>query len=345
MLNIINIKASPITRGHAVKLEWENPNNPQFKEVVIHRRTDDIIIDPLSPLSVEVYRGKGNIVFDYHLINQGVTRERDIPEYSLMEPEDRANLLIGEQIYYYIFYAVDKNGDYHATTATATSVAPTKIYGLGLQLYQHLPPIYREMDNQEAVLRLCKLVGEQMDFMFSKINMNRQLLDPMKVNTKHIHLLANNLGWRMEPTLPILLQRRLLQNAVQIYKYAGTRKGLSALVRYVSGFPSSSGIMENFSKIFRTVFFGHFDEEPLYLDSITPIFDELDTSLIGLPDDPLFYIWDFSPNATASESSFVAYVRKTVPLTPEEEQVIKDRITRALNEFIPVGAQFNVIIY
>lgn len=344
-MQILAIKAEPLSMGHAVKLSWKSPTSIDFKEVVIHRRNDDFNLDPASVFSVEIYRGTGETCYDYHLINPAVTKLEDIPK------EQDGNFLIGEKIYYYTFFAVDKDNNYYATLATTSAVAPTKKYGMGTWLYNQYPQIYRSSDKTLTLKRLYDLFGEQFGFIYSMIMMSKNMYDPLKVNPKWLPHLAEMVGWKLDYTLPLSIQRRLVKNAVAIYKYAGTKKGLDALVKYYSGFPSTSGVYELHERLHYTVYFGFTETAPVrFHDHIVPDFRDIgeggmDFSLINTVDDPLHYFYDFGPGAVISQNIFVAYVQKTMEIGEEEEQIIRDRITRILDEFKPVNTDYIIEIY
>lgn len=345
-LQVLDIKAIPLTRGHAIKLTWKNPTGVTFKEVVVHRRTDDFGLDPFSPLSVEVYRGTGNVAYDYHTLDPAVISDQLIPEYNQQGIDEQAKWLKGEQLYYYTLYAVDTNDVYYASYGNCVAMAPTETYGIGQWLYNQLPQVYRAEDSTLGLSIFCDLVGEFLDYSYSLTKMIRTLNNPGKVNPAYIPVLAQQLGWQLEQTLSTRSQRRVLQNAVNMYRLAGTKKGLDALIRYHSGFPSSSGVFEGQNTVARLVSFGELSEQPAtYTDHLMPNFTTMDFTKIGTANDPLHYSWDFSANTKASTNKFTAYVQKTISLTPEQEQVIINRLTRVLNEFSPIGAQFEVKIF
>lgn len=344
MLQVTNLKATPLTRGHCVNIEWDNPDT-SFKEIVVHRRVDEFSLDEGSTMSIEVYRGTGESIIDYHKTETAVTNEDDLPEYT--EDDD---WLEGEKMYYYTIFVVDDTDTYHASYGTTIAVSPTKKYGLGDWLYRQLPNVYKRKDREDsqnkAIKKLCDLIGEEIDFMYSKTNMLNNINNPDKTNPDNLDLIADYLGYNLNRTLPLSIQRRLLKNAVNIYKHKGTKKGLSALVKYYSGFLTSSGVYEETYKILRTLDFGYEENSTIeFKDSTCIDFTNFDESLIGTVDDPLDYMWDFSSEGNYSSNKYVAYIKKTAPLTTEQEQDMINRVDNVLEEYTPVGVDYEIKVY
>lgn len=346
-LQVTNIKAEPFGMGHTVHLAWKNPTDSSFKEVVIHRRTDQYSLDPASPFSVEIYRGNGTEVYDYHLVEPAVTSINSLPIYDEQTDEEKEQWLEGEFLYCYTFFTVDQEDNYYASYGTTKACAPTKRYGLGKFLYDQLPYIYdkKDQDEEHQLKRYCELLGFEFDHMYSIIKMSRYLLKPGKLSPDFLSALSGMIGWNLDRTLPQVTQRRILQNAINIYKYAGTKLGLTALVKYYSGFPSTSSVYEQYPHLMHSVYFGTDPlEDPLYTDNIIPDFTTLDITKIGTTDDQLYYMWDFSPGARISYNKVIADIKPTVPLTTEERQAIYDRVARILDEFVPIHVNYEINI-
>lgn len=357
------VTISPLSRGNSLKLSWINPKSPDFKEVAVHRRVDEFGYDPFSTSSVEVYRGTAEIIYDYRLRPFEYTSGYEdpapplaavdighLPEYTALHHLDQLRWLQGETPYYYTIYTIDKEGNYFASELTSVCGIPTTRYGLGEVLYNELPLLYRRADDEQnyALKKFMSIIGEQLDHVFSLIKINTKKGGSLNAHPNNLELAAKSIGWVLDKSLPISTQRRSLRVAGNFYRYAGTKLGLDALVKYYSGFPTTSGVTEGFARIFRTVNFGfHFQSSILNLNNTTVDFrvGGTDFSLVGTANDPLFYLWDFRPNAQTSPDMFTAYIEKTIPLTVEDEIAMINRVRRALDEFTPIGVSYTIQVY
>jgi phage tail-like protein len=345
-IQITGIKGEPYGLGHSVKLTWNNPSEPDFKEVAIHRRVDQFSLDPASPFSIEIYRGTATEIYDYHQTNPAVSLN-NLPNYDALTKEEQNKWLLGETVYYYTFFAVDQEGNHYASLGNTKAVTPTARYGLGKWFYKQLPQIYRTMDAErnEDIKRFCEILGVEFDHLYSLIRMGRFLLDPSKLNPEYLEVLSKMLGWNLDKNLPLVTQRRILQKAVSFYMYSGTKKGLTALVKYYSGFPDTSSVYEQYPNIFRTPYFGLIPEDPvIYAEDKTPDMLTLDITNINTSQDTLYYTWDFSPNAIIADNRIIIDIHPTVTLTEAEKEVIRVRVARIVDEFTPVNVNYEIRI-
>lgn len=345
----LNVKAEAVAIPRVIKISWTLPPDPNFREIVVHRRTDNFQNDPTNPFGVEIYRGTDTVIYDYHLFEPATTNLLTIPDiYDIIKtnPEEARNFLQGGVLYYYTVFAVDKDGNYHANNATKVAEKPIKEFFMGEKLYHLLPEIYIANDKFQELKKFFEILGYVFDYMYSQIQMTTDLINIDYCRPKELEYIADFLGWDLDKTLDISTQRASLKAAYMFYRYAGTKQGLDLLVKYASGFPKSSGILEGFSFDHYTLDFGVSPEAPIrYLDHITPDFDNMDFNLIGTADDPLHYTPDFSFNSKMATDKFFVYVRPTIPLTQEQKILIEQRVRKLVDQFKPIGTEYEFEIY
>ncbi len=337
MLQITQIRGEPLFLGHSNKLTWKNPIDPNFKETVVIRYHGHFSLDPASPFGLEIYRGTATEIYDYHRENSAVLRFSDLPDYDSLPDPEKEKWLEGEQTYYYTFYAVDKENQYHATALSTCAVTTTKRYYIGQWLYNLLPEVYRKYDEQTLALkRFFDIIGIELDFIYSLINVSQGKYNTLQANPDLLSFIAKTLDWDMDSTLPINIQRMVLANAVRLYKYIGTKKGISSVVRYYSGFPETSYIYETYQNILKTLYFGVTDDDPVTnIESKTPNFDDFDK-------DSLYFTWDFRPDATISSDTFFIEIAPTYPISEEEKQLIITRVSRIVDTFKPINSRYEI---
>lgn len=124
---------------------------------------------------------------------------------------------------------------------TATAVASDADFGFAQRLYQALPSMYRRYEQREAagekgaLQRFLELIGDALDLQATG---DRGLLDchdPRRAPGPLLTLLADKIGWWVDPTQPFPVQRSRLADAAELYKSVGTVPGIQALVYQVGG--------------------------------------------------------------------------------------------------------------
>jgi phage tail-like protein len=344
----LNVRGEATLLPRVVKLSWTLPTDASFDEIVVHRRTDDFQIDPLNPFGVEIYRGTATTIYDYHLVNPATTNFLEVPDiYDIIKEEsgDDANFLKGETLYYYTVFALDNLGNYNANNATMVVAKPIKEYFMGQKLYNMLPEIYREYDTQGELKRFLEILGYMADFIYSTTKMLPDLLNIHRCTPEQLVYIASTIGWDLDKTLPVSIQRASLANAQATYKLAGTKRGLDKLVKYYSGFPKSSGVLEGFAFDQYSVYFGTSPTaSPRYTDHVVPDFTDgaMDFDAIKTPSDPLHYTPDFSISGglSGTDTKFFVYVQPYYELSESEKYQIELRVRRVLDQFKPLGVDY-----
>lgn len=338
-----------------VQITWENPTSSEFDRVAVYRKRNDFVHSEFDPYGTLIYEGKLTEIYDYSLSNKASISYEEAMEQAIGVYNPRTNKfeqkvndpLQGDTLYYYTVFTVDKNGVYHFSNTTCDTSRVNKDNGILDRMYaEYLPALYRIEDEKYQLQRFLKVSAMIYDFIYSSTDYMKYAKDLDNCEPYQLELLAEEIGWDLDKSLSIPSQRQTLKTAINVYRNAGTKKGLDMLVKTNSGFPNSSGIMETMSLNVQTVYFGYTEEDLVRNEyEATPNFDTLDPELIGQLDDPLKYVWDFSSSARQGSDRFIAYVRKTTQITPEQEQIMVDRLTKLLNRFSPSGTQFTIEVY
>lgn len=360
MANILNamfatdVQAKMMVLHGVIEVSWRNPSHPNFKEVAVFRKTNDFVYSELDPYGTLIYQGPANHIYDYS-ISKGATTEMSVVMKEVIGTYDRRNNkflgqiedpLDGDTLYYYTVFSIDKNGKYHFSYATTATARPNKNHNISERLYEYLPSIYRIEDKDFQLQRYLKISGMVFDYIMSASKNMSHFIDIDTCEPYQLKYIANLLDWDLDETLPIPSQRQSLKSAIDVYRNAGTKKGLDMLVKTNSGFPNTSGVAEGRDFTLHSVYFGYFPFDLVrYNDESTPNFDTLDPNTIGRAGDPLKYTWDFRPQARQQSERFIAYVRKTTQLTPEAEELMRKRLTKLLTRFSPSGTKFDIEIY
>ena len=102
------------------------------------------------------------------------------------------------------------------------------------KLLKYLPVIYQEVD---FISRLLHIFEQGLNpIIFG----DRQLwayLDPLTAPTSMLPFLAHWVGWPFDPSGDIAQQRHLIRNAMEIYRWRGTRHGLRLMLHLHTGLP------------------------------------------------------------------------------------------------------------
>lgn len=376
-LYVLNASAEPLMLNHVNKISWTNPLDISFDHVSVYRRVDQFQTDPSSPYGVQIYSGTSTLVYDYWLSAE------DVPVTQTTYPQiantnfsqtisdgllhTATNVLTGGQVYYYTIFCYDKSGNWYSSPATMVTSSPIDSMIWGSRLWDMLPEIYQKSDVGQGFdptqakrgqhQRLLALFAYAFEWTNTRAKRLPTLLSVFKTDPDKLDYIADFLGWSLDKSQPLSTQRNTLANALNIYHLAGTRKGLDTLVKYYSGFPTTSGVMENSSKTLTAPLFSN--NQVYFLNSVAPDFGTWDTttltttfvtqgmdfSLIGKVADPLYYCYDFSANAKTGSSQFTAYVQPTYTLTTQQQTDLITKLTTVLNAFVPAGVGFSIQIY
>lgn len=354
-----NVNASAHLLHGVMEVSWKNPSHPSFKEVVVLRKVNDFATSEVDPYATLVYRGTAQRVFDYSQ-SLPVTQDIKVAAKAILGTfNPKTNEFTGaitdslnpESMYYYTVFAVDNSNNYYASLATTATGRVTENLEIAKKLYENLPTLYKIEDRETQLKRYMEIIGMGFNHMMTRIRNHPKKVDIDTCSPTELEAIANQLGWDLDKTLPVPSQRTSLKTAMEVYRAAGTKKGLDTLVKTNSGFPNTSGISESREYTFNSAYFGYYPFDLIrYADAGTPDFRPVgsggdDFTLVGKGGDPLKYTMDFSASAKTQTDKFIVYVRKTTPLTTEQEAQLVKRLTKLVTRFAPLGTNFDVEIY
>lgn len=111
-----------------------------------------------------------------------------------------------------------------------------------LSLYlDFLPAIYREVD---FIGRLLKVFEQTFEPTVDAFEVMWAYLDPLTAPESLLPFLAHWVGWEILNTIPVERQRYLIRNAISIYRWRGTKKGLRFYLHLYTGLPLDEDLPE-----------------------------------------------------------------------------------------------------
>lgn len=349
---VTNVEAKTTILYGTIEISWKNPSL-DFDEIVVFRKTNDFVETELDPYGKLIYRGTAEKIYDYSVSEMAVEDFNKVTKKVIGEYDSRNNQFInviedpldGDTLYYYTVFVVTK-GTYHASKTTTATARPNKNHGISERLYDYLPAFYKIEDKKFQLQRFLKVAGMMFDYLMTMAKNTQHFVNIDTCEPYQLQYIANLLDWDLDETLPVPSQRQSLKSALNVYRLAGTREGLDLLVKANSGFPATSGVMEGRDFNVYSVYFGVYPFDLIRYDyEATPNFSTLDPETIGKGGDPLKYTFDSRPDNKQQFEKFYAYVRKTSPLTQEQEELMRTRLEKLLTRFSPAGTKFELEIY
>ncbi len=104
-----------------------------------------------------------------------------------------------------------------------------------------LPGIYREVD---FIGRLLSIFEQAFEPTVNALESMWAYLDPLTAPESLLPFLAHWVGWEILSTLPLTRQRHLIRNAISIYRWRGTKKGLRFYLHLYTGLPLDEDLPE-----------------------------------------------------------------------------------------------------
>jgi phage tail-like protein len=104
-----------------------------------------------------------------------------------------------------------------------------------------LPAIYREVD---LIGRLLKIFEQAFEPTVNAFEAIWAYLDPLTAPDSLLPFLAHWVGWELLSTIPLDRQRYLIRNAISIYRWRGTKKGLRFYLHLYTGLPLDEDLPE-----------------------------------------------------------------------------------------------------
>lgn len=139
---------------------------------------------------------------------------------------------------------------------TATNLEPnSEIEQVEFNLYirprslylNFLPNLYREADRDETLTRrsaeidligrFLKIFEQAFEPAVHSLDAMWANLDPLTAPQAMLPFLAHWVGWTLEPTWELASQRRLIRQALELYRWRGTRRGLRLYLHAYTSLP------------------------------------------------------------------------------------------------------------
>ncbi|MBD3884250.1 phage tail protein [Phormidium tenue FACHB-886] len=108
-----------------------------------------------------------------------------------------------------------------------------------------LPSLYREVD---FIGRFLKIFEQSFEPVVQSFEMMWAHLDPLTAPVALLPFLATWVGWQNDPNWDIRQQRRLIKQAVELYRWRGTRTGLRLYLHWYTGLPLDDDIPQEANK-------------------------------------------------------------------------------------------------
>ncbi|MGC1249112.1 MAG: phage tail protein [Spirulinaceae cyanobacterium] len=160
----------------------------------------------------------------------------------------------------YVGKAYVNYGPYNPETAEipeelpCIATQPFQLYVRPRSLYLNfLPDVYREVD---FVGRILKLFEESFEPAVNALEGLWAYLDPLTAPESLLPFLAYWVGWELTPHLSLQRQRYLIRQAMEVYRWRGTRRGLRLYLHLFTGLPLDEGLPETEKHISISEVFG-----------------------------------------------------------------------------------------
>lgn len=121
-----------------------------------------------------------------------------------------------------------------------------------------LPNLYREADRDESLQqrsyevdfigRFLKIFEQAFEPAVHSLDAMWANLDPLTAPQAMLPFLAHWVGWKLEPGWDLVGQRRLIRQAIELYRWRGTRKGLRLYLHWYTGLPLEEAITDELQK-------------------------------------------------------------------------------------------------
>ena len=137
----------------------------------------------------------------------------------------------------YVYYQINGGSNQYLETITFNFyIRPHSLY------LQFLPSIYREID---FIGRFLKIFEQAFEPTVKGLEAMWGYLDPHTAPKTLLPFLAHWVGWEMIPNLDVFRQRRLIANAIEIYRWRGTKKGLRFYLHLYTNLPLDEELTES----------------------------------------------------------------------------------------------------
>jgi phage tail-like protein len=98
-----------------------------------------------------------------------------------------------------------------------------------------LPPHYARRDASGVWTRVLEAIGAVLDGMAADVEAFATLQDYLACDARYLPYLAQKLGWALDTTSPVELQRKMVGLLIPMYRERGTTRGIAAIVNLLLG--------------------------------------------------------------------------------------------------------------
>ena len=102
-------------------------------------------------------------------------------------------------------------------------------------LYDGLPAVYRAEDNACFLHRMLSLFGDELAALEDKVDSIHNRLSPERSPEEHLPWLSSWVALVLDETWPVEKRRRLIREALELYRWRGTIRGLKTFVDIYTG--------------------------------------------------------------------------------------------------------------
>src|SRR5256714_4066559 len=257
MKSVTNARAIPHLLGNRIDLSWQNPPASDFDSGTMLAGIVILRFERSYPLLDE----SGKVVYGdvvYGKATAGGTIAAG-PVVSSFIDEEVASLTT----YYYTIYAVDNAAtpNYYADDGARVAAFATRHYNLAERLYGLLPAVHQRDDTLSAaelaqlppatvaalqalppelrgrgpLRRFFHAAGASVDLMRSLAEGLRRLHDVDVAPPEYLLPLAHWVGWEIDRSRPLFVNRNEVKFAPHLYRGVGTIPNLRALANRYTG--------------------------------------------------------------------------------------------------------------
>jgi phage tail-like protein len=102
-------------------------------------------------------------------------------------------------------------------------------------LYDSLPAGYRTRDEDQFLYRMVSLFGDELAALEDKVDGIHDRLSPGRAPEEFLPWLSSWVALALDETWPVEKRRRLIREALELYRWRGTIRGLRGFVEIYTG--------------------------------------------------------------------------------------------------------------
>jgi hypothetical protein len=136
-------------------------------------------------------------------------------------------------------------------------------WGYGYHLYSLLPMAYRDADivlvdpynpwpvdgAQPPLQRYLQLIGFQFDFLRTELESLMSINDAQNCSGALLPVMMQQFGLVHEPEMGMQQERQLVQNAIHLYKYKGSPRGITEFTSILTSYPATTLVHHGYNEL------------------------------------------------------------------------------------------------